>query len=103
MVYSKQKLISMKKIISKIIDVYNWISTDGMLHFLSCYSITLTTAPVAGKLEAVAISSIIGLLKEGYDYFIKKNCNKDAVIHDLICDASGIACAILASFIIQAQ
>lgn len=89
-----------KKIFSKIKDIYYWVGTDGILHYLSCYSITLTAEPVVEALWASIIALVIGLLKEVYDYFIKKNCDLNAVSHDIICDCGGIVSAVIVSLIL---
>lgn len=85
-----ERILRMEKIKNAI----KWIGTDGLLHFLVCYAITLTFLPIAGW-WSLLIAAIPALGKEGYDYFIQKDNNKEQVIHDLICDAVGMGCALL--------
>ena len=70
-------------------NIIKWINTDGLLHFLVCYSITLALTPLIG-LYALIPTFIAAGGKEAYDYFIIKSNNVGQVVHDLICDAAGI-------------
>ena len=72
---------------------YQWLSLEGgMLHFLACYAMMLTFAPIIGW-WTILPTTIIAAAKEGYDFFIQKDNDKPQVIHDLICDAAGVVCA----------
>ena len=68
------------------------MGTDGLLHFLVCYTIMLTLAPFIGWWALIPVI-VAALAKEAYDLFIQKDNDKDAVIHDLICDAVGLMLA----------
>lgn len=78
----------------KIKNIIKWIATDGLLHFLACYGITLAFLPLVGR-WALLIAAIPALAKEAIDYFVQKDNNKEQVLHDLICDAAGMGCAIM--------
>ena len=76
----------------KLKNILQWIATDGLLHFLVCYAMTLALSPIIG-FYALIPTIVVALAKEGYDYHIKKSNNREQVVHDLICDAAGIASA----------
>ena len=76
----------------KIKKVILWVGTDGLLHFLVCYAMMLALTPVIGW-WALIPTIVAALAKEGYDYHCKKSNNLEQVVHDLICDAVGIASA----------
>ena len=76
----------------KLKNIIKWIGTDGLLHFLVCYAMMLALTPIIGW-WALIPTAIVAAAKEGYDYHIKKSNNKEQVVHDLICDAAGIASA----------
>ena len=76
----------------KIKKVILWVGTDGLLHFLVCYAMMLALTPVIGW-WALIPTIVVALAKEAYDYHIKKSNNIEQVVHDLICDAAGIASA----------
>jgi hypothetical protein len=73
-------------------NVINWVSTDGLLHFLICYVITMTFTPIIGW-WTLLVAIIPALLKEGIDYYVRKSNTPKQVIHDLICDGAGIVVA----------
>ena len=81
-----------KKDMEKIKNAIKWIGVDGLLHFLICYSMMIALSPIIGW-YALIPTIIIAAVKEGYDYHIQKDNNKQQVVHDLICDAAGIAAA----------
>lgn len=72
--------------------IFRWIAVDGLLHFLVCYAMILSLSPLIG-FYALIPTIVVALAKEGYDYHCKKSNNKEQVVHDLICDAAGIAAA----------
>lgn len=76
----------------KIKNFFRWVGTDGLLHFLVCYAMMLALSPVIG-FYALIPTAIVAAAKEGYDYHIQKDNNREQVVHDLICDAAGIAAA----------
>ena len=84
----------MKRLFDLLKDFYNWMGTDGLLHFLVCYSLVLTFQPIVGLIWAVVIAVIPALAKEGWDYFIQKDNSSLQVKHDLMCDWFGIAAAL---------
>ena len=76
----------------KLKNIIKWIGTDGLLHFLVCYAMMLALSPIIGW-YALIPTAIVAAAKEGYDFHIRKSNNKQQVVHDLICDAAGIAAA----------
>ena len=71
-----------------------WIGVDGLLHFLVCYAMMLALTPLMG-FYALIPTALVAAAKEGYDYHIEKDNNREQVIHDLICDGAGVLCAYL--------
>lgn len=88
----KEMLKDMKRFIK---DIWNWIATDGLLHFLVCYAMVLTLAPIVGVWWTLGIVLLTALAKEGWDAFIEKDNNAQQVLHDLICDVVGILLALV--------
>lgn len=76
----------------KLKNILQWIAADGLLHFLVCYAMMVSLTPLIG-FYALIPTTIVAAAKEAYDFYIKKSNNKEQVIHDLICDAAGIAAA----------
>ena len=76
----------------KIKNAIKWIGVDGLLHFLVCYALMLALTPIIGW-YALIPTAIVAAGKEGYDFHIQKSNNKQQVVHDLICDAAGVASA----------
>lgn len=72
--------------------IFKWIATDGLLHFLVCYSLMVAFFPIVGWWNFAVVISL-ALLKEGVDYYIEKDNDIKAVAHDLIMDAVGIMSA----------
>lgn len=83
----------------KLKAIIKWIAVDGLLHFLVCYAIMLTLAPIIGIWWTILATAIIALGKEAWDYFIQKDNKKEQVIHDLICDAVGMMMAVVVMII----
>lgn len=83
----------------KLKAIIKWIAVDGLLHFLACYAIMLTLTPIIGIWWTILATTIVALSKEAYDFFIQKDNDKHAVLHDLICDAVGMATAYLTIFL----
>lgn len=75
--------------------VYNWIATDGLLHFLVCYALILTIEPLIDVWWAIGIVVALSVIKEAWDYFYQKDNNLMQVLHDLLCDAVGIIGALI--------
>lgn len=65
-----------------------------MLHFLACYAIMLTFAPL-GLGWASLITWVVAIAKEAFDLSRKSN-NLRNVANDIIRDAIGWACAYVA-------
>lgn len=80
---------------SKLKELFKWVGTDGLLHFLVCYAIMLTLSPIIGIAWAVIPSVGLSVIKEVIDYCIEKDNNESQVLHDLIFDAVGIVGAIV--------
>ena len=74
---------------------YNWVGTDGLLHFLVCYALILTFQPIVGVWWSMFVTVASALIKEAWDYFVEKDNNVKQVLHDLICDGVGIAAALI--------
>ena len=71
---------------------YQWLSLEGgMLHLLACYAIMLTFAPF-GFGWASAITWLIAIAKEVYDFVSKTNTLQQA-LNDIVRDAIGWGCA----------
>ena len=85
--------------LAKLKSIIKWVGTDGLLHFLVCYAIILTLTPIIGVWWTLLATAIIALGKEAVDFFIQKDNDKNAVLHDLILDACGILVAIIVMFI----
>ena len=85
----------MKGLLNMLKWAYNWVGTDGFLHFLVCYALMLTFQPIVGVWWSLLIVIIPALLKEAWDYFVDKDNNVEQVLHDLICDGVGIAAALI--------
>ena len=73
--------------------ILKWIGTDGLLHFMVCYAMLLTFTPIVGLWWALAIVCVASVGKEAWDFLIEKDNDKEAVIHDLVCDVAGAAMA----------
>ena len=76
----------------KLKNIIKWIGADGLLHFLVCYAMMLALTPLMG-FYALIPTATVAAAKEGYDYHIEKDNNREQVIHDLICDGAGVLCA----------
>ena len=84
----------MKKLFESLKKIKEWVATDGLLHFLVCYALMVALTPIIGW-WALLVTILSALGKEGYDYFVEKDNNKEQVIHDLICDVVGMGCALV--------
>ena len=73
-----------------------WVGIDGLLHFLVCYAMMLTLAPMIGLAWAVLATTGVAVLKEVWDFCIQKDNDAEQVLHDLLCDIVGIVIAIVA-------
>ena len=82
----------MEKIKNAIKSAYQWLDKEGgLLHILACYAMMLTFAPL-GFGWASAITWLIAIAKEVYDFVNKKNNIKQSA-NDIIRDAIGWGCA----------
>lgn len=81
---------------SKLKELFKWVGTDGLLHFLVCYAIMLTLSPTIGIAWAVLATTGVAVLKEVWDFCIQKDNDAEQVLHDLLCDFVGIVMAIVA-------
>lgn len=82
----------MKELINKIT---KWVGTDGLLHFLVCYALMLTLAPIVGIAWSVLATTGIAVFKEAWDFCIQKDNNLEQVLHDAIFDGVGILVALI--------
>lgn len=82
----------MKELINKIT---KWVGTDGLLHFLVCYAMMLTLAPIVGIAWSVLATTGIAVFKEVWDFCIQKDNNLEQVLHDVILDGTGILIALI--------
>lgn len=73
-----------------------WVGIDGLLHFLVCYAMMLTLAPMIGLAWAVLATTGVAVLKEVWDFCIQKDNDAEQVLHDAIFDVVGIVMAIVA-------
>lgn len=78
----------------KIKNFFRWIGTDGLLHFLSCYSL-MSLALLVGIWWALFITVSLAAAKEAFDYYIQRDNDIKAVRHDLIFDLLGIVASLL--------
>lgn len=84
---------------NEIKQLYHWLCKEGgLLHFLACYAITLTFAPL-GIIWASAITWSIAIGKEAYD-LIKGTNNLKNVANDIIRDAIGWGCGVIVAMIL---
>lgn len=72
-----------------------WVGIDGLLHFLVCYAMMLTFAPMIGLAWAVLATTGVAVLKEVWDFCIQKDNNEKQVMHDFVFDIVGILMAIV--------
>ena len=78
----------MEKIKNAIKSAYQWLDKEGgMLHFLCCYALMLTFAPI-GFGWASAITWAVAIAKEICDIARKSNTLKQA-LNDIVRDAIG--------------
>lgn len=78
----------------KLKELRKWIGSDGLLHFLVCYAVTLTLTPFVGVWWTLLIVIATSCFKEAWDYFVQRDNDKEQVIHDLICDGAGVMIAL---------
>lgn len=72
-----------------------WVGIDGLLHFLVCYAMMLTLAPMIGLAWAVLATTGVAVLKEVWDFCIQKDNDAEQVLHDVILDGTGILIALI--------
>lgn len=72
-----------------------WVGIDGLLHFLVCYAMMLTLAPMIGLAWAVLATTGVAVLKEVWDFCIQKDNDAEQVLHDVILDGIGILIALI--------
>lgn len=51
--------------------------------------------PVVGVWPALLIVAFAAVAKEAMDYYIEQDNDREAVIHDLICDGAGVLAALI--------
>lgn len=78
----------------------NWVGHKGLLHALICYSIMLAVYPIysnpfRGAMWSFLLALLASLTKEVWDLFRNEEANADSAWHDLLCDAMGMAAAVL--------
>lgn len=78
----------------KIKNFFRWIGMDGLLHFLSCYSL-MSLALLVGIWWALLVTVLLAAVKEAYDYFIQKDNDVKSVRHDIIFDILGIVASLI--------
>lgn len=78
-----------------------WVGIDGLLHFLVCYAMMLTLAPMIGLAWAVLATTGVAVLKEVWDFCIQKDNNEQQVMHDIVFDILGIVMAIVVMAIVE--
>ena len=84
-------MVTMEKIKNAIKSAYQWLDKEGgMLHFLACYAMMLTFAPL-GFGWASAITWAVAIAKEVADIIRKRNTLQQA-LNDIIRDAIGWGC-----------
>lgn len=79
----------------KLKTICRWVGVDGLLHFLVCYAVMLAFTPVVGVWWALLSVAAASLVKEAMDYFIQKDNDRNALLHDLICDGAGVLAALI--------
>lgn len=90
----------MKKVIDFLKSVWNWVRLDGMLHIVVCMVLTVVFTALfklivplwTATLIACVCTMAIGFAKEIWDRCSKKGT---AEWHDIICDAIGVALAVI--------
>lgn len=78
-----------------------WVGIDGLLHFLVCYAMMLTLAPMIGLAWAVLATTGVAVLKEVWDFCIQKDNNEQQVMHDIVFDILGIVMAIVVMAVVE--
>lgn len=79
----------------KLKTICRWVGVDGLLHFCICYAIMLAFSPIIGIWAALLIVAFAAVAKEAMDYFVEKDNDRAAVMHDLICDGAGVLAALI--------
>ena len=79
----------------KLKTICRWVGVDGLLHFLVCYGMLLALTPIVGVWWAIFSVTEASLVKEAMDYLIQKDNDRNAVLHDLICDGAGVLAALI--------
>ena len=79
----------------KLKTICRWVGVDGLLHFLVCYGMMLAFTPVVGVWWAMFSVAVASLVKEAMDFFIQQDNDRNAVLHDLICDGAGVLAALI--------
>lgn len=78
-----------------------WVGIDGLLHFLVCYAMMITFAPMIGLAWAVLATTGVAVLKEVWDFCIQKDNNEQQVMHDIVFDILGIVMAIVVMAVVE--
>lgn len=75
--------------------ICKWVGVDGLLYFLVCYAMMLAFTPVVGVWWAMFSVAVASLVKEAMGFFIQQDNDRNAVLHDLICDGAAVLAALI--------
>lgn len=84
----------MKNLVSKIV---NWIGADGGAHIIVSILVSSIMAILVNVYVGVIFTALLGIVKEVNDR--KKGDTWHNSVHDLICDAIGIALGVFIYFV----
>ena len=79
----------------KLKTICRWVGVDGLLHFLVCYAMMLAFTPVVGVWLAIYSGTAASQVKEAMDYLVQQDNDRNAGLHDLICDGAGVLAALI--------
>lgn len=83
---------------SSIVKFFEFFGFDGLLHMLMCLVIFILLVPFVGKFGALCFTSMIAILKGGYDVIIKDSYISKT---DAVADVFGIVLGFLLVLYIQ--
>ena len=75
--------------------IFQWVNTDGLLHFLTCYALILTFFSIFNLQIGILLTIVIAILKEVYDIYIKKCNNYKQALHDIVMDIIGVIMGVI--------
>lgn len=84
----------MKNLVNKII---TWIGADGGAHINICILVSSIMSILINVYVGVIFTALLGIVKEVND--MKKGDTWHNSVHDLICDATGIALGVFIYFV----